>query len=452
MFGSLCNKCIKQFEKINKSNNSIKSSFDCSNSLSRQSLLNRLYTTTTLHKHKMTSNSHTTIPTTHTILSQHALPGPTLLSGNTLNHFNLNRKNNDILDKLLHSDNTVFIPVHELKPLVSKLNDTTYEPVYLTAKQLIQAHNNNIDIYNELQHVLIGVKESDVETEHVTVDNVHNLHAIYSLHITDKQHAESLQAINNQSYTYSDVRTLLPFVNTADASILGFSRSMLEWHKLNQYCGICSGTTVSIEGGCKRKCSNKTSCGRTLYPRVDPVIIVLTVSHDGQHVLLGRKKQFPQNMYTCIAGFCEPGESLEESAVREVYEETGITIQVNNVRYVASQPWPFLGGQLMIGMIAVADQPSHTNNNQQPKLLDGELEDAKWFDQQTVLSGLDTSNDPNIWKQAVQGRTQQQNGSDHKIDQRFKVPGRIAVAHNLIDSWANNVYSKNNNNTKNGKL
>lgn len=149
-----------------------------------------------------------------------------------------------------------------------------------------------------------------------------------------------------------------------ELGVLAQARSLLGWHATSRYCTTCAGECVSAEGGYKRVCR---ACGREHFPRTDPVVIML-VTH-GDDCLLGRQPHFLDGMYSALAGFVEPGESIEEAARREIAEEAGIA--VGAVRYHSSQPWPF-PSTLMLGLIGEAtsrDIDIDTN----------ELEHARWF-------------------------------------------------------------------------
>ena len=137
---------------------------------------------------------------------------------------------------------------------------------------------------------------------------------------------------------------------------------------------ICAAPTVATHAGHILVCSNP-ACEQELFPRIDPAIIVLV--SDGERALLGRQGSWPPRRYSTIAGFVEPGESLEDAVVREVAEETGVT--VSGVRYASSQPWPF-PSSLMVGFRAHAARGS-------PVRLSGELEDARWFTREQLTSG-----------------------------------------------------------------
>lgn len=165
--------------------------------------------------------------------------------------------------------------------------------------------------------------------------------------------------------------TVLP---ADEANLLAHARALVLWHASQVYCGICGAVARARPGGNSRVCTNG-SCRREIFPRVDPAVIVL-VEHE-HRCLLGRQAPWPEGRYSTIAGFVEPGESLEDAVRREVYEETNI--RVGSVSYHSSQPWPF-PSSLMLGFIAEASSADI-------RLNDGELEDARWFTRSELRSG-----------------------------------------------------------------
>lgn len=148
-----------------------------------------------------------------------------------------------------------------------------------------------------------------------------------------------------------------------DASVFAQARALQHWRSRHRFCGVCGGEVVWSRGGWLGAC---TRCAVEHYPRTDPAVIVAV--SDGARLLLGRQRAWPARRYSVIAGFVEPGESLEQTVAREVMEETGV--RVRHCRYLASQPWPFPGA-LMLGFIAEAEPDA-------PRVGD-ELEDARWF-------------------------------------------------------------------------
>jgi NAD+ diphosphatase len=155
----------------------------------------------------------------------------------------------------------------------------------------------------------------------------------------------------------------------------GGARALVGWHARHRFCAVCGSGTAIAKGGWQRNCGNP-DCRSEHFPRVDPVTIMI-VEHEDK-LLLGRQPRFPAGRYSALAGFVEPGETIEEAVAREVFEEAGV--RVRDVTYVASQPWPF-PSSLMIGCHAYADDPAITIDTT-------ELEDARWFSRDDVAEAL----------------------------------------------------------------
>ncbi|TFI56507.1 NAD(+) diphosphatase [Sphingomonas parva] len=190
---------------------------------------------------------------------------------------------------------------------------------------------------------------------------------------------------------------LLGSMPAEDAALWGGARSLIGWHGRHMFCGACGSATAPFRGGWGRRCGG---CGADHFPRVDPVVIMLA-EHEGR-VLLARQPQYPPRRYSALAGFVEPGESVEEAVAREIREEAGI--EVRNVRYVASQPWPF-PGQLMMACVAEALSSELT--------LDlTELEHGFWASREEVAAALAGAPDAS-----------------------FLAPPRFAIAHSLLRHW-----------------
>ncbi len=156
--------------------------------------------------------------------------------------------------------------------------------------------------------------------------------------------------------------------------ILAQARAILSWHSRHKFCSACGELSAPASAGYRRHCA---ACDTDHFPRTDPVVII-AVRHQGR-VLLGRQPAFRPGMYSCLAGFLEPGETLEDAARREVMEEAGI--RVGPIHYVSSQPWPF-PGSLMIGLIGDA-------LTSEIRIDDKELEDARWFEPAELQQMID---------------------------------------------------------------
>jgi len=174
---------------------------------------------------------------------------------------------------------------------------------------------------------------------------------------------------------FQDIRTSIGALDRNEAGLLAYARALVTWNEKHRYCGKCGAPTEPTQAGHAMRCTGPT-CGLETFPRIDPAIIVLIT--DGERALLGRQAAWRPGWYSTIAGFVEPGESLEDAVRREALEETGV--EVDEVEYRSSQPWPF-PQSLMLGFIAHAKSIDVSCN-------DGELEDARWFSRADIAGGV----------------------------------------------------------------
>ena len=165
---------------------------------------------------------------------------------------------------------------------------------------------------------------------------------------------------------FRDLRDFGGLMTAPEASLMAHARGLVYWHQRHRFCGVCGGAAHIADAGHLRRCGNP-SCGAEHFPRTDPAVIMLVA--DGDRCLMGRQAQWPEGLYSTLAGFVEPGESLEEAVAREIWEEAGITVR--DVRYHSSQPWPF-PASLMLGFYATATSTEISLNRD-------ELDDARWF-------------------------------------------------------------------------
>lgn len=173
---------------------------------------------------------------------------------------------------------------------------------------------------------------------------------------------------------FNDLRMVGSLLERAEAQLCAYARGILHWHRHTRYCPRCGGTTRSRDGGHVRTCSK---CEGKQFPRTDPAVMALVIHRD--RCLLARQPAFPPGMYSVLAGFVEPGETLEQAVAREVLEEVGL--QVEKLAYLRSQPWPF-PASLMLGFVAYAA-------NDSIRLDDDELEDARWFSREQIRTPQD---------------------------------------------------------------
>jgi NAD+ diphosphatase len=173
---------------------------------------------------------------------------------------------------------------------------------------------------------------------------------------------------------FEDLRSAGGRMPGDEAGLLAYARAMILWRKRNRFCGSCGAPASSESAGHVMKCT-RPGCGAEHFPRLDPAIIVLV--SDGERALLGRQAAWPAGQYSTIAGFVEPGESLEDAVAREVQEETGVI--VTDATYHSSQPWPF-PSSLMVGFTALAAAKAVPR-------ADEELEDVRWFTREDIAGG-----------------------------------------------------------------
>ena len=181
-------------------------------------------------------------------------------------------------------------------------------------------------------------------------------------------------------------------------SMLSAAKSLLYWHARHRFCSVCGAPSALSAAGWRREC---VACKATHFPRTDPVVIMLAI--DGDHCLLGRQPRFPKGMYSALAGFLEPGETIEEAVRREIKEEAGI--DCGRVDFVASQPWPF-PSSLMIGCFANAISREITVDRT-------ELDDARWFSGDEARAMLNGNHPDGL-----------------------AAPQALAIAHHLLRAWA----------------
>ena len=197
---------------------------------------------------------------------------------------------------------------------------------------------------------------------------------------------------------FHDLRQVGPRMSPMEGGMIAYARAMMTWHKRHRFCGRCGSPTEIHQAGHVRKCSNP-DCGLMCFPRTDPAVIMLV--HDGgDRVVLGRKPTMMPGLHTILAGFVEPGESMEDAVAREVYEEVGL--YTTDIHYHSSQPWPF-PANIMLGFTARATTFDLT--------IDGhELEEgARWFTRDEVLNSPE--------------------------DDRLRMPRVDSIARRLLDEW-----------------
>ena len=198
---------------------------------------------------------------------------------------------------------------------------------------------------------------------------------------------------------FRSLRDASPKLDKFEGSLAAYAIAISNWHKQNKFCNTCGAKTLVSNAGHQINCSKK-HCTYIQFPRMDPAVIMLI--HNNNKTLLGRQTIWPKGMYSTLAGFVEPGETLENAVAREVYEEAGI--KVHKIKYHSSQPWPF-PSSLMLGFFAEA-------KSTKIKINKSEIEDVRWFTREELLNFQ---------------------------DQNKYLPRKISIARRLIDDWINEI-------------
>jgi NAD+ diphosphatase len=260
------------------------------------------------------------------------------------------RKDAAFVDAAASGVEARIVAVHESRLLISR-DAAGWSPALLRAEHAQYLGWQNADL------VLLGRSDDGV---------------YFAAEVADPAPVQVL--VGDGAARFEDLRVAGGLVPTAQAGVLAYARAMLFWRSRHRFCGACSAPTRSASAGHVMQCTN-AACAIDQFPRLDPAIIVLIT--DGERALLGRQAPWPEGRYSTIAGFVEPGESLEDAVAREVLEETGV--EVTDCEYHSSQPWPF-PSSLMIGFTA------HASADAVPR-ADEELEDVRWFTRADIASG-----------------------------------------------------------------
>ena len=291
----------------------------------------------------------------------------------------ISREESNCLDFVLERPETRIVPVWRSLNLFSGALETgkTPVPAYLSTEEATD---------------LIKIAKNQV---YLGKQNVAN--TLISYLAIDISSLEEDEATNKLAPwgKFADLREIGALIGGIEGSILAYARGIIFWHSRNGYCGVCGKATIATKGGHQRNCTKK-GCACLHFPRTDPAVIMLV--KDGDRVLLGRQKIWPAGLYSTLAGFVEPGETIEHAVAREVYEEAGIIVK--DIIYQHSQPWPF-PSSLMLGFTAEAC-------TKKINLNDAELEDAKWFTRSEMLN----------------------------FEEQEKIlPRKVSVSRRLIDDW-----------------
>ncbi|EGD88277.1 hypothetical protein H112_04759 [Trichophyton rubrum D6] len=341
-------------------------------------------------------------------------------SSSPLNRVSFLRSDNLFLSNALKHPSTRFLLFNELAPLSRNPTELHYAsfqevesiiPLSLfdkPEKEIIESYDSDKAVPLV---VFLGLNESQTEGEGF-IYRTYKGAPYFALDVTPRGLLEEsakkiIESMESKGLTFIKARAITSLPSD-DAAIYAQARHTIDWNARNAFCGACGQPTISTNAGSKRACPptdlglsadksrppchTRNTISNLSFPRTDPTVIAAIVSHDGKKVLLGRQKRYPPCWYSTLAGFIEPGESVEDAVRREVWEESGVI--VSRVIIHSTQPWPY-PANLMIGAIGQTAKPedeaiclSH----------DPELEEAKWFDisevQEALKSGVSSLGAP----------------------------------------------------------
>jgi NAD+ diphosphatase len=305
------------------------------------------------------------------------------------------RKNKQWLAAEFTHENSLFCVINEGQCLFE--NEEGLSPIYLSKAQVPTV---NVD-----SCIYLGKGSLSQES---LIKNKPDIVSIFAIDFNKLRFStqEELSGIGQ----WQGLRKVTANLSAIDASILALAKGLVYWHLSHQFCGQCGHANRSVEAGHARRCSD---CRNMTFPRTDPAVIMLVekMFTDGiPRCLLGRQASWTEGMYSTLAGFVDPGETLEQAVMREVAEETAV--MVTNPQYIASQPWPF-PASIMLGFTAVA-------TSEKIDISQDDLEDAQWFSREQLkhfgVNGLITEGD---------------------ILLKYKMSSTDSISSYLITAWKN---------------
>ncbi|GAA6236457.1 nucleoside diphosphate-linked moiety X motif 13 [Lates japonicus] len=304
----------------------------------------------------------------------------------------VNRLKEDDASCLAALHNSHIFLFHHLSPLLQRTERGTFRPPALISSD-VQSVLERLGSDGSLlkESVLIGCSEQN--------------QAQFCLDVGELDQAAVEEECGGN---FVELRKSYFLLTGAEAPLLAKGQALLRWHQTSRFCSATGQLTLRNQAGSQRVCS---SSGIVYYPKMSPVVIVLV--SDGKRCLLARQSSFPRGMYSALAGFCDMGESLEETLCREVAEEVGLEVQ--SISYSSSQHWPFPHSSFMLGCHATIS-PAHT----QLDVDHTELEDARWFGLEEITSALQVKTPPRRGDPPV-----------------LWVPQKHAIANRLIMEWMN---------------
>ena len=299
-------------------------------------------------------------------------------AGNPLNRASERRLEANWIESRLHDPSTLIFPMWRLEPFLLGPENSA-PPIQLG---LLKPGLTDVLAADGAPCIFLGL-DGD--------------RAVFALDISAAENPAQKGPLAGLGF-FRDARAAGQMVSIKEAAIIAQAKALIDWHQRHGFCPKCGAPTRVMDAGYRRLCDK---CNSEHFPRVDPVVIMLAI--DGDACLVGRGKLFPQGMFSALAGFIEPGETIEEAVRRELMEEA--SVKVGEVSYWATQPWPF-PSSLMIGCFAKA-------TSREVKVDQSELAELRWIERKVA-------------RELIEGK---------RVD-GIMVPPPIAIAHHLIKAFA----------------
>ncbi|KAJ5495272.1 hypothetical protein N7539_000388 [Penicillium diatomitis] len=362
-------------------------------------------------------------------------------SSSPINRLSFLRNDHSFISSALKHPSTKFLLLNKLAPLTRSPAEPYYaqydEVRGLIPQDLFDKTEDEMlkEFDSRKTHpnlIFLGLDESRKESNDLMTYKNYAGHPFFAVDVTPGA------PMSNKALAPTRVIMTFP---PEEAAVYAQARALMDWNTRNTFCGTCGQRTLSINAGTKRacpptdvarfaeglppnrpECNTRTTLSNLSFPRTDPTIIVAVVSADGKRILLGRSKRFPPKWYSTLAGFIEPGESIEDAVRREVWEESGVTL--SRVVIHSSQPWPY-PANLMIGAVAQCSDAAHEKISLEH---DPELEDARWFEIEEVEEALRI------------GTSDLSTGAGPEYKGGLRLPPATAIAHQLIQAAVNADY------------
>lgn len=326
------------------------------------------------------------------------------------------RKNKRWLAAEFTREDTLFCVINDGQCLFNK--EEVLSPIYLSKSQVPTVSVDSC-IYlgkgdlGKGDLALQSLGSNSLDTSITGNSNIYKPTAISIFAIDFNKLRFSTQEALSEIGQWQGLRKVTANLSAIDASILALAKGLVHWHISHQFCGQCGHANRSVEAGHARRCSD---CRNMSFPRTDPAVIMLVekMFADGiPRCLLGRQASWAEGMYSTLAGFVDPGETLEQAVIREVVEETAV--HVENPHYIASQPWPF-PASVMLGFTAVA-------TSEKIDISQDDLEDARWFSREQLVNfGVNSSVTA---------------GEDSADKPQYKMSSGDSISSYLITAWKN---------------